>query len=662
MKKHVVLVFCMLLSAFSSAFTVQPKTSTQEKICYWQKIKETENTSVASTAPDASVSLNGSTVTINWQGLNIVHYWTAPGEILTPGDKLAFEVSTSWSLDSGSDLNSVGGLNTYINFNFADKIEAQRKSVNFSQSPSGSVENSTVWTVWTGTEGQTIEIIGFADAAVAGGNVRYKYEYVCFIPTPVPTETPQTSATPLDTPTATATPIQCKELSEEEKLSKILALYYERIPKGIVESGEKNNILDFLGYPGHNEFVCGGYQSKVIDFLAKIKFSDDPCEQALLDKWDYGPIHAWNGYHQAVVIYPWATNWMETGIVLDPWIEQRPMAYPMDEWAIHFSYAGLMGAAGRFAESSIDGSFIGIGPSEEYEKSPEFPMFGGTYAMPGSPRLTKEENVFLKTLPESKQELFKKLSKTQQKYWLSLKMDGKDSAQQLVADCPLVLYVENADGLRSGIANDGVYFDLDDVLYSAFLLEDGTLFSELIYPLESGYRLVMEGTGDGNAYVMVQDWVDFERSEQGVAFYALAVKEGVLYESMMVQESLFWEGGSLQPQHLSLGEYPDWLDAQPSLAAVGGKIEPNTSLPDWLPGWRVLFLGGFGGLLLALAGLVVLGVLVVPQIIPPRKATIIGKVENGKKHWLLSVIILIVSCLIMTCSAVSLYLGIANRG
>ena len=111
-----------------------------------------------------------------------------------------------------------------------------------------------------------------------------------------------------------------------------------------------------------------------------------------------------------------------------------------------------------------------------------------------------------------------------------------------MTDCPLVLYVTDEEGLRSGIASDGIYYELDDVLFSAFPLQDGTAYTELIYPLGAGYRLVMEGTGEGQAYVLVQDWVDFERDGQGVALYQLTVTEGALYESMIPKDELSWDG------------------------------------------------------------------------------------------------------------------------
>jgi hypothetical protein len=336
------------------------------------------------------------------------------------------------------------------------------------------------------------------------------------------------------------------------------------------------------------------------------------------------------------------------------------MAYPIDEWAIHFSYAGLMGAAGRLAEESIDGSFIGIEPSAVYEKSPEFPMFGGTYAMPGSPKLTKEENEFLKTLSEEKQALFKKLSKTQQKYWLSMRMGEKDNAQQVMADCPLMLYVTDADGFRSGITSDGIYYELEDVLFSAFPLQDGTTFTELIYPLGAGYRLVMEGTGEGKAYVMVQDWVDFERDGQGVVLYQLNVTEDAWYESMMAKESFIWQGRSIQPELLAMGSEVTWLNQLPGLAEVDDQPRSN-SLPIWVPGWRVLFLGGFIGLILGLAGFVVLGMLFVPDFLAIRKAKVTHKQSTNKTRWVVAVIILVISCLVMMCSIANIYAGITGR-
>ena len=101
MKKQaaLLLVICMFFSAFSLAFAAQPDLSMQDKICTWQKVGETPNTTVSSTALDATASVNGSAVTVSWQGLIVVHTWTAPPSVLTPGEELYFEVSTAWDRD-----------------------------------------------------------------------------------------------------------------------------------------------------------------------------------------------------------------------------------------------------------------------------------------------------------------------------------------------------------------------------------------------------------------------------------------------------------------------------------------------------------------------------------------------------------------------------------
>ncbi len=53
---------------------------------------------------------------------------------------------------------------------------------------------------------------------------------------------------------------------------------------------------------------------------------------------DYGPIQAYNGGHQAVVLFPRGTDWQQTGIVLDPWPNQRPESKPIAAWMERFSW------------------------------------------------------------------------------------------------------------------------------------------------------------------------------------------------------------------------------------------------------------------------------------------------------------------------------------
>jgi hypothetical protein len=573
--------------------------SAQSPICQWRLVSETPTTYTASTAPDASVWLSGTSIGVEWQGLSTTHEWTAPPMVLKPGSQLSFGVSTAWE---SKENDSVGGLSTSMSFGGVDTFKARRDSIIFNSERSGSVSNEYVWTVPVGAQpGATLEIIARADAAVAGGNVRYLYQYVCEEQTATVSQTPRPTKTALASPTVTGTPA-CLGWTEEEKLQNILQRYYATIPKGIVSTGERNNILDFLGYPGYSEFVCGAYQSKVLNFLNALKFSQDPCEQVLLTKWEYAPIQAWWGGHQAVVLYPWATNWMETGYILDPWIEQKPMVYAVQDWAVYFSVAGLSGPLGRGAEGAVGGSFIGIGPSEVYRSEGAFPIFGGDYAPAGLQNLSAEEMEYIKSLPDDKQALFRKLPKTQQKYYLQLKMNGREGVRKVLAHCPLTLYVIDAQGARSGIVGDEVLSELADVSFAVFPLQDGTFYTELIYPVGAGYTLVMQGRDVGQAYVLAGSTFTLEEAG-GVEEYIFGVEAGMRYQFQSEDPGalLTWQSGALQPRWLAPGSTLEWLERVPSLML----LETDASFAPTRPArWQQLVLGGVFLLLIGGLGLV----------------------------------------------------------
>ena len=208
----------LLLLTLMAGVISPPNVHAQEEVCYWKLIEEKPSTTVASTAPTATASLDGTTITVRWEGLTFTGYWTAPGAILTPGEELLFEVSTAWSRGSDSELNSVGGVNTYINFNWSGiKVEARRKSINFQSEPDGSISNSLSWTVPSGAnEGAEYTILAAMDAAVAGGSVRYKYAYVCEEITPTPTNTVEEEAPLEPTPTPSPTPDNCIWILDED--------------------------------------------------------------------------------------------------------------------------------------------------------------------------------------------------------------------------------------------------------------------------------------------------------------------------------------------------------------------------------------------------------------------------------------------------------------
>ena len=130
--------------------------------------------------------------------------------------------------------------------------------------------------------------------------------------------------------------------------------YMQEIPRGIImrdgtyytsgmggfgPPGVINNILQ-AGYSMAGEkradeignFVCGGYQGQVLEWLNKIRLSEDE-EQFLFNGLEYGPISAFNFGHHAVVVYPNDKNWWDPeSLAFDPWLYQEPVLTPWPEW------------------------------------------------------------------------------------------------------------------------------------------------------------------------------------------------------------------------------------------------------------------------------------------------------------------------------------------
>ena len=554
--------------------------------------------------------------------LSTTHTWTYPGTELTPGDTKVIEVGASWDVEAGSSAgDSTGGLATHFYFP-ETHVSITQLSINFRKDPSGSISNSASFTIPYGNkEGATLSIYGFADAAVGGGRVDFKYIYFCptATPTPTETETPTATSTATETSTPTFTATTCPALTEEEKYEAIIDLYLASDFALPGHSGMKINIFSWID-DVFDPYVCGSYQAAVLRMLDKLKFSDNPCERELLAKWDYGPIQAWWGFHQAVVLYPWATAWEETGTVLDPWIEQKPNIYTIKNWAMYFSgpaFAPLVDNS--FTEEERTGAgFRGVGPSSVYAKPGNYPMFGGDYSAAGNElNLTPEENEIIKALPQDKKDIFRRMSKKTQKDYLEIKLARVEQANRVIADCPLKLYLVNAEGARSGISGDTIYNQLPNVRFMALPLQDGTIVTEMIYPQGAGYTLVFEGTGDGQGEVLIGETFTLDEGVSSLQKYSFAVEEATVYQvaTDRLGAPLLWSGGSLEPEVITeLSE--EWVNALPELegpepinrvsapANSGGSSGSGDSLFErfsrWqpaLPGVIFLFVVGAAGLL-----------------------------------------------------------------
>jgi hypothetical protein len=373
-------------------------------------------------------------------------------------------------------------------------------------------------------------------------------------PSPSDTPTPEASATFALTPTKTS----CKPLSANAKLTQILNRYYAQIPKGITDSGNKNNLLT-LWDDKYNEYVCGSYQGKVLQLLSDIKYNADPCVSAWLDDWDYGPIQSLWGGHQAAVIYPRGTTWTETGLVLDPWISQSPQVYTIQDWSLQFSA----------------GSQHGIGGSSYYENQAQYPTVGGNYTLPGELKLTAEENDFIRTLPLDKKKYLQNISEVNRKAWVVQMMRRQVQNATLIVNSPLDIYLTDEAGRVTGFMNGNLVNDLPDVSFRRFLKADGLYWTEVEYPANGRYRVVMYGTGDGQARVFS---TVAEFGVAGVAYlYDFSVSAGEFYQSETseIGASFVYAQSRIEP-NVALTADLAWIESQPGLIEPQRYIKNNT--------------------------------------------------------------------------------------
>lgn len=400
-------------------------------------------------------------------------------------------------------------------------------------------------------------------------------------PTPKPTLTPTLEPTETPSPTETATPpptattSSCKPLSEDDKLKEILSLYYAQIPKGITDSGNKNNLYTIWD-DKYKEFACGGYQGKVLQLLSNIKFNSDPCVSAWLDDWDYGPIEAIWGGHQAVVIYPHGTTWTDTGLVLDPWITQSPKVYTIQNWAFEFAL----------------GTRNGIRGSSVYDENREYPTAGGDYVPPGGVKLSPEENDYMRNLPLEKQERLKKMAPVDRKTWLMQAVRKQIQNTTLSVNSPLDVYMTDDEGHFTGFVNGNFMGDLPDVSFRRFLRADGHYWTEVEYPAGRNYRVVMYGTGDGQARVFSTVG---ESGATGVAYqYDFSVSTGEFYQSETgeIGTSFIHAQSRIEP-NVALTADLAWIDSQPGLVEPERYKDATPRLP-FSSTW--IFFGAIPGL------------------------------------------------------------------
>lgn len=448
-------------------------------------------------------------------------------KLMLPGDVVELTLGVQGSLIGEGTVKEVhkAGLRFYnpedssVNKNILYVETFQDKTTSENMTDESPKTAHIFWVVPEGktpNEVRTLEMSCF----VAGGIVQvyknFKYRWVVQeTSSDVENESPDVPKPPKEiTPT---TDSKCKPPyngTQAEKLKEILDQYYKTIPVGVYSSGAKNNIMSWLpGYSHLSSFKCGGYQLQVINFLQNIKFNLDPCIAGLLDDYDYGPIQAWFRGHQAVVLYPRGTDWLVSGIVLDPWMNQKPEVYTIKKWVSMWS---------QFK------SYGGIGPSVYY--GAVYPTHGGNYELPGGTNLTPEQRDYIKSLPKSQYDQFNNMNSSGKLEFLRRYQENIKQGKKFITHSPLTIYVTDAEGRKSGMVDGNLLREIPDVVFSAFPLSDGTIVSQLEFPPTANYSLTAQGTGNGNAHVFSTFMSPNEEFTPGQSYvYAFKAENGGQY-------------------------------------------------------------------------------------------------------------------------------------
>jgi hypothetical protein len=275
-------------------------------------------------------------------------------------------------------------------------------------------------------------------------------------------------------------------LTREQAYDLLIRSFLGTIPPGpgqrstwawVQSPGFANNLNDLLGVPGYAATTCGGYQGQVLALLDRLRASGSEDERAIFEHFDYGPIHAYYGGHQAVVVYPRGSDWTQDGRVLDPWPNARPEVFTMAEWAARFSF--------------------GRGPSSVY--TGRYPLTGSTmYPDPNfNGNLASRPELLgrMRALPPA--ERSRLLAMTPEERVAALEAMAPPSRVAVAVHSPVRLLVRGADGRRVGYLPTGEFvYEIEEADVDLFPEPDGQRGAVYFLP-EGDYDVVVVPIAEG---------------------------------------------------------------------------------------------------------------------------------------------------------------------
>lgn len=324
-------------------------------------------------------------------------------------------------------------------------------------------------------------------------------------------------------------------------LDRLTQAYTDGIPTGwplnfvgMETGGWFNNIV--VANVWNENYTCGSYQNRVMDFLDGVRTNPDPNVRQMLAGYEYGPIQTNGGGHVAVVVFPTGTDWTKTGTVLDPWPTQRPEVYDIKTW---FLSLGLY-------------AYSGYSPEPSYGMANLYPQLTGK---PASYPAADDKN----------------------------RPAAQPVRQILVINSPVTVMLKFKDGREAGImpGKNGINQAPADVSFYALPKEDGGKSWFFFLP-DDAIDVTVYGQQEGTVHVALV-------TEDGISGYgAQPIHEGEAATLSVGSPSnpgalAFESGAVVKPVRIEKDQFAAAMGAAESSAAAPEKVPPLPTPKTFLP-------------------------------------------------------------------------------
>jgi len=277
-------------------------------------------------------------------------------------------------------------------------------------------------------------------------------------------------------------PAKAQTMTRQEALSHILQRFQAlgggpvdaSWPTYVAPAGFWNNVYSVFT-DRHDNYVCGSWQGQVLEMIEAMR-NGTATERAAFDHYDYGPIQAYYGGHQAVVIYPKGTDWRQTGTVLDPWPNQQPETFTVQDWGTRF--------------------WFGVGPSSVYQG--RYPLTGAAdYPKPHLPIPEGHMAILRRLPPEVRRRYLDMTNQTDRAGFIATLPAGVTQSTAVAVQSPVRMLITDSMGRRVGRQDQTTFvYEIPGADVDVFPEPDGSFGMVALLPY-ADYEVKVTGDAQG---------------------------------------------------------------------------------------------------------------------------------------------------------------------